>query len=86
LLDRLTGHWLENIGVRAWLGKGTPRGWQGSSADELLFFLRLWIALLVRFSLDDAPRTLSMSSDAPHADLTMPLLLQNQEVTSTPGC
>jgi transposase len=50
--------------MRAWLGKGTPRGWQGSSADQLLLFLRLWIALLVRYSLDDPPQTLSMSSDA----------------------
>lgn len=34
--------------MRAWLGKGTPRGWQGYSTDQLLTFLRLWIALLGR--------------------------------------
>jgi transposase len=30
------------------LGKGTPRGLQGLSAETLLIFLQLWIAVLVR--------------------------------------
>src|SRR6266446_6457656 len=33
--------------MRQLLGKGTPRGLQGLSADALLAFLRLWIAVLV---------------------------------------
>jgi transposase len=32
--------------MRQRLGKGTPRGWQGFSADTLVMFLRLWIAVL----------------------------------------
>src|SRR5437867_4481575 len=32
--------------MRQWLGKGTPRGWQGFSADALLSGLQLWIAIL----------------------------------------
>ena len=72
--------------MRQLLGKGTPRGWQGFSADQLLAFLRLWVALLVRYSLENASRTLPISSPALRADLTMPPLLQVQEVTSATGC
>jgi transposase len=72
--------------MRQWLGKGTPRGWQGFSADQLLAFLRLWVALLVRYSLDNASQTLPISSPALRADLTMPPLLYVQEVTSATGC
>ena len=32
--------------MRQLLGKGTPRGLQGASADALLAFLRFWIAVL----------------------------------------
>jgi hypothetical protein len=32
--------------MRQWLGKGTPRGWQGFSADALLTGLQFWIAIL----------------------------------------
>jgi transposase len=32
--------------MRQWLGKGTPRGWQGFSADALLLGLQLWIEIL----------------------------------------
>ncbi len=34
--------------MRQLLGKGTPRGLQGLSADALLILLRFWIAVLVR--------------------------------------
>jgi len=34
--------------MRQLLGKGTPRGLQGFSADALLALLRFWIAVLVR--------------------------------------
>jgi len=33
--------------MRQLLGKGTPRGLQGLSADALLALLRLWIAILI---------------------------------------
>jgi hypothetical protein len=29
-------------------GKGTPRGWQGYSADAVLMFLRFWVAILAQ--------------------------------------
>jgi len=72
--------------MRGLLGKGTPRGWQGCSADQLLAFLRLWIALLVCHSLENASRTLPMCSDARCVDLTMPPWLHNHETTSATGC
>jgi transposase len=71
--------------MRELLGKGTPRGWQGFSADQVLLFLRLWIALLVHH-VENAWRTMPMCSDALHADLTTTLFLQSQEVTSATGC
>ena len=72
--------------MRKLLGKGTPRGWQGFSADQVLVFLRLWIVLLVRHRIENASRTLPLSSEAPRADLTSPLLLEGQEVISATGC
>jgi transposase len=71
--------------MRKLLGKGTPRGWQGFSADQVLVFLRLWIALLVRYGRENASRTLPMSPDALRADLTS-LLPEEQEVISATGC
>lgn len=72
--------------MRQLQGKGTPRGWQGFSADQLLAFLRLWVALLVRYNLENASRTLPTSSPALRAGPTMLPLLQVQEVTSATGC
>jgi len=34
--------------MRKLVGKGTPRGWQGHSADAVLALLRLWMALLAQ--------------------------------------
>jgi hypothetical protein len=34
--------------MRQWLGKGTPRGWQGYSAEAVLAGLRLWMAVLAQ--------------------------------------
>src|SRR2546427_3273504 len=36
--------------MRPGLGKGTPRGLQGLSAESLLIWLRLWMAVLVRIA------------------------------------
>src|SRR6266849_7844649 len=36
--------------MRQGLGKGTPRGLQGLSAESLLIWLRLWMAVLVRIA------------------------------------
>jgi hypothetical protein len=40
--------------MRQQLGKGTPRGWQGLSAESLLLFLRLWMTVLMRIAGEDA--------------------------------
>jgi hypothetical protein len=40
--------------MRRQLGKGTPRGWQGLSAESLLLFLRLWMMVLTRTAGEDA--------------------------------
>jgi transposase len=43
--------------MRQWLGKGTPRGWQGFSADALLSGLQLWIAILGAIQESTSPPT-----------------------------
>jgi transposase len=42
--------------MRQGIGKGTPRGLQGLSAESLLMWLRLWMAVLVRIAGEDAAR------------------------------
>ncbi|MGD1078820.1 MAG: hypothetical protein ABR881_10915 [Candidatus Sulfotelmatobacter sp.] len=37
-----------SLAMRKLLGKGTPRGLQGLSAEDLLILLRFWIAALAR--------------------------------------
>lgn len=41
--------------MRQRFGKGTPRGLQGFSAESLLMWLRVWIAVLARIANIDAP-------------------------------
>ncbi len=36
--------------MRQWLGKGTPRGWQGYSADAVLMWLRICMTILAHAS------------------------------------
>jgi transposase len=50
--------------MRQLLGKGTPRGLQGLSAESLLILLRLWIAVLVRHRTGDR--------NGPHAHTPAP--------------
>ena len=40
--------------MRQLLGKGTPRAWQGFSADAVLMLLRLFIALLMHYEQENA--------------------------------
>jgi transposase len=54
LLIHLCGFNLALV-MRKHTGKGTPRGWQGYSADAGLVFLRLWIVLLHKQSPEIAP-------------------------------
>jgi len=44
----LLGAFNLSLVMRQLLGKGTPRGLQGLSADSLLILLRFWMAILVR--------------------------------------
>lgn len=41
--------------MRQQFGKGTPRGWQGLSAESLLLCLRLWMTVLVQVAHAHAP-------------------------------
>ena len=50
--------------MRQGLGKGTPRGWQGYSADAMLVLLRCWIAVLGRAAQEIGSQTLSTSAYA----------------------
>jgi transposase len=72
--------------MRQLLGKGTPRGCQGLSADAVLMLLRLWIALLMRYGAENASRALLVSADAWYADISMSLSRQDPEITSATGC
>ena len=47
LLIHLCGFNLSLI-MRQRTGKGTPRGWQGYSADACVNFLRIWVELLAQ--------------------------------------
>src|SRR5437660_54018 len=50
--------------MRQLLGKGTPRGLQGLSADALAILLRFWIAILVRAEPECASVPMPLSSHA----------------------
>ena len=68
-------------------GKGTPRGWQGFSVNEVLTFLRLWIALLEHYGQENALRTLIALAGARSRDLSIVTLVEAaNEVTSATGC
>lgn len=72
--------------MRELLGKGTPRSYQGFSADAVLMFLRLWIALLARHGQENVSQALPISSDAFRADIPMLLSSPGRENTSATGC
>jgi transposase len=59
--------------MRQLLGKGTPRGLQGLSADALLILLRFWIALLVHTEHESASVPLPMPSHAVLIVIFIPL-------------
>jgi hypothetical protein len=46
--------------MRQLLGKGTPRGLQGLSAESLLMLLQLWIVVLVGTEQEGASGTMLM--------------------------
>ena len=59
--------------MRQWLGKGTPRGLQGLSADALLALLRFWIAVLVRTKQECVSVPMPVSSPAVRMVILFPL-------------
>jgi transposase len=59
--------------MRQLLGKGTPRGLQGFSADSLLTLLRFWIAILVRTELEWASVPMPAPSHAVPIVILIPL-------------
>ena len=71
--------------MRKLMGKGTPRGWQGYSADAALALLRLAMALLAQ-----AEETVIGPSEKPlelPAHVTILLLpAANEQITSATGC
>src|SRR5207245_10279340 len=48
--------------MRRRFGTGTPRGWQGFSADALLMGLQFWIAILVRVAQESTSPQMLRSS------------------------
>jgi hypothetical protein len=59
--------------MRQLLGKGTPRGLQGASADVLLAFLRFWIAVLARTGQQGVPLPWLICSRARHIEILISL-------------
>jgi hypothetical protein len=51
LLIHLCGFNLSLV-MRQRTGKGTPRGWQGYSADACLLLLRVWTAVLAQMMVE----------------------------------
>ncbi|MBZ5687341.1 MAG: hypothetical protein LAP86_20150, partial [Acidobacteriia bacterium] len=71
--------------MRQWSGKGTPRGWQGYSAEALLMGLQLWIATLERAE----PESPQSPMCGPHLSCASPLLSGSRhadKTTSATGC
>ena len=59
--------------MRQLLGKGTPRGLQGTSADALLAFLRLWITVLARTEQESVPLPALLCSRAAYIEILISL-------------
>jgi transposase len=68
--------------MRQGLGKGTPRGLQGLSAESLLIWLRLWMVVLVRIAGEAASPPMLM---ALAEKLSFPSR-QNEQPTSATDC
>ena len=68
--------------LRKLLGKGTPRGWQGYSADAALALLRLAMALLAQAE----ETVVRPSSSSQHTSPFCCCLLWNEQITYATGC
>lgn len=63
VLIHLSGFNLSLI-MRRRTGKGTPRGWQGHSADACLNFLRIWVALLAQMMREQQASPVKVPAEA----------------------
>jgi hypothetical protein len=61
-----------SLAMRKWLGKGTPRGWQGYSADVVLAFLRCWMASLAHSGPEMIDKTRYLSVGAVCLEIFVP--------------
>jgi transposase len=68
--------------MRQLLGKGTPRSWQGYSANDLLIWLQLWIEVLARTEQECK----SMPTPMPLFSVPASCSQQNKQTTSATGC
>ena len=68
-----------SLAMRKRLGKGTPRGFQGYSADAVLMFLGLWLATLAQ------PETKSPSPTNHNLQFSS-CPLYGEQITSATGC
>ena len=77
LLERSFAHAYETGGLRRVHLRGREnilkRGLQGTSADALLAFLRLWIAVLARTEQESAPLPALLCSRAAHIEFLISL-------------
>ena len=71
--------------MRQLLGKGTPRGLQGLSADVLLILSRFWIATLVHTEQESASVPMPMPSHS-CASKFLSCSGQTEKTTSATGC
>ena len=55
--------------MRQGLGKGTPRGWQGYSAEAVLVLLRWWIAVVGRIAQQIVSQTPPTSAHATRVEI-----------------
>jgi transposase len=61
-----------SLAMRKWLGKGTPRGWQGYSADVVLTFLRCCMASAAHLGQEMIDKTRSFSVGAVCLEIFVP--------------
>src|SRR6266702_4112813 len=71
--------------MRKLLGKGTPRGLQGLSAETLLLRIRFWVAVLAGAAEESASTPMFMSSH-PLPSRFLLCSRQNERISSATGC
>ncbi len=72
--------------MRQRTGKGTPRGWQGCSAETFLALLRLGMAIMAMVERVEAPYAAPNAQSAPRERVPRCSTERFQKLTSTTGC